>query len=91
MPNAAPASVNPVVTVDPSGDASRTIFASPKSSTLTSPPGVIFTLAGFKSRWTMPFSCAASSAAAICPAMRRASSNGSGPFGDEPSTSSITR
>ena len=29
------------------------------------PSGVILMLAGFRSRWTMPFSCAASSASAI--------------------------
>ncbi len=33
--------------------------ANPKSSTLTTPDGVIMMLAGFRSRWTMPFSCAA--------------------------------
>ena len=42
------------------------IFARPKSSSFTRPSGVIFTFAGFRSRWTMPFSCAASSASAIC-------------------------
>ena len=41
-------------------------FASPKSSTFTFPSGVIFTLAGFRSRWMIPFSCAASSASQIC-------------------------
>ena len=45
------------------------IFAMPKSSTLTTPPGVILMLAGFRSRWTMPLSCAASSASAICRAI----------------------
>ena len=48
-------------------------LARPKSSTFTAPSGVIFTLAGFRSRWTMPFSCAASSASAICRAIARAS------------------
>jgi hypothetical protein len=47
------------------------VFASPKSSTLTTPSGVTLMLAGFRSRWTMPFSCAASRASAIWPAMAR--------------------
>lgn len=38
------------------------IFASPKSSTFTLPPGVILTFAGFRSRCTIPCSCAVSSA-----------------------------
>ncbi len=40
-------------------------FANPKSSTFTTPSRVIFTLAGFRSRWMIPFSCAASSASAM--------------------------
>ena len=51
----------------------RAAFARPKSSTFTMPSGVILMLAGFRSRWTMPFSCAASSASAICRAMASAS------------------
>src|SRR5215472_2971566 len=35
-------------------------LANPKSSTFTTPSGVILTLAGFRSRCTLPFSCAAS-------------------------------
>ena len=46
----------------PSGSAIR---ARPKSSTFTFPSNVTWMLAGFRSRWTMPFSCAASSASAI--------------------------
>ena len=30
------------------------IFARPKSSSFTAPPGLTLTLAGFRSRWTMP-------------------------------------
>src|SRR5262245_59222462 len=41
-------------------------FANPKSSTLTCPWGVIFTSPGSRSRWTMPFSCAASRASQMC-------------------------
>ena len=37
-------------------DAASTSFAKPKSSTLTSPAGVTIILAGFKSRWMIPFS-----------------------------------
>ena len=57
-------------------------FASPKSSTFTTPSGVILMFAGFRSRWTIPFSCAASSASAICRAMVSASASGSGPARD---------
>ena len=48
-------------------------FARPKSRTFTTPSGVILIFAGFRSRWTMPFSCAASSASAIWRAMASAS------------------
>ncbi len=69
-------------------------LARPKSSTLTLPSGVIFTFAGFRSRWTMPFSCASASASEICFAIAIASSVGSAPrFSrcerSSPSTSSI--
>src|SRR5687767_8995481 len=37
-------------------------LARPKSSTFTVPSGRTFTLAGFRSRWMMPCSCAASRA-----------------------------
>ena len=51
--------------------------------------------AGFRSRWMMPCSCAASSASAICFAMGSASSSGIAPRAirwdrSSPSTSSIT-
>ena len=36
---------------------------------VTTPPGVTLTLAGLRSRWMRPLSCAASSAAAICRAI----------------------
>ena len=54
-------------------------FASPKSSTFTLPSGVTLMLAGLRSRWMTPFSCAASSASAIWSASFRASSTGIGP------------
>ena len=54
-------------------------LAKPKSSTFTLPSGVILMLAGFRSRWMMPCSWAASSASAICFAMGSASSIGIGP------------
>ena len=44
-------------------------FARPKSSTFTVPSGRTLMLAGFRSRWMTPFSCAASSASAICRAI----------------------
>ena len=43
------------------------------------PSGVILIFAGFRSRWMMPCSCAASSASAICRAIGSASSSGIGP------------
>ena len=57
---------------------------------------VTFTFAGFKSRWTMPRSWAASSALAICSAIASASRNGTRPrdirsASVSPSTSSRTR
>ena len=54
-------------------------LARPKSRTFTLPSGVSLTFAGLRSRWTMPFSWASSSASAICCATTRASSTGSGP------------
>ena len=57
--------------------------------------GVILMLAGFRSRWTIPFSCAASSASAIWHATGSASDTASGPHAIRsasvgPSTSSMT-
>ena len=46
-------------------------FARPKSSTFTVPSARTLMFAGFRSRWTMPCSCAASRASAICLAMRQ--------------------
>ena len=46
------------------------------------PSGRTLMFAGFRSRWTMPCSCAASSASAICRAMGSASSSGIGPARD---------
>ena len=70
-------------------------LASPKSSTLTVPSGVTLMLAGFRSRWTTPASCAASRASAICRATSSASSIGRAPCAIRsarvgPSTSSST-
>ena len=62
---------------DPAG---RSIaFASPKSSTFTVPSDRTLMFAGFRSRWMIPCSCAASSASAICFAMGKASSIGIAP------------
>ena len=44
----------------------RAALARPKSTTFTTPAGVTMMLAGFKSRCTILFSWAASSASAIC-------------------------
>lgn len=43
----------------PTGASLSNALAKPKSSTFTLPSAVSFTLAGFRSRWMMPFSCAA--------------------------------
>ena len=53
-------------------------LARPKSSTLTVPSGRTLTLAGLRSRWMIPCSCAASSASAIWRAIGSASSSGIG-------------
>ena len=70
-------------------------FASPKSSTFTVPSVRTLMFAGFRSRWMIPCSCAASRASAICFAIGRASSIGIAPCAircerSSPSTSSIT-
>jgi len=70
-------------------------FARPKSSTFTVPSARTLILAGLRSRWIIPCSCAASSARAICCAMGRASSSAIGPWPIRsakvgPSTNSIT-
>ena len=57
-------------------------FARPKSSTFTVPSGRSLMFAGFRSRWMMPCSCAASSASAICLAIGSASSSGIAPSRD---------
>ena len=46
-------------------------LARPKSRIFTCPVGSIMMLAAFRSRWTMPPSCAAATPAAICRAMRQ--------------------
>ena len=71
-------------------------FARPKSSTFTAPSARTLMFAGFKSRWMMPCSCAASRASATCFAIGSASSILIAPFvircdKSSPSTSSITR
>ena len=50
-------------------------FARPKSSTFTVPSARTLMFAGFRSRWMIPCSCAASSASAICFAIGSASSS----------------
>ena len=72
----------------------ETDFARPKSSSFA-PDFVSMTLAGFKSRWTMPFRCAAVSAAHISAPIRASASVGIGPRASRaasvsPSSSSVT-
>ena len=56
------------VSVTPPADVASCFnsFASPKSSTFTLPSAPSLTLPGFRSRCMIPFSCADSSASAIC-------------------------
>ena len=70
---------------DPPRDRRAIGLARPKSSTFArtsldrpSSAPCRTMLAGFRSRWTMPFSCAASSASAICRAMASACGIGNG-------------
>ena len=78
----------------PSADGTETYLAIPKSMTFAWPSPVSITLAGFRSRWTMPRWRANSSASAISEAMRKASGSGIGPRASRslsvsPSTSSM--
>jgi hypothetical protein len=81
---------------DAAGSPDRSMaLARPKSRTLTVPSDRTLMFAGFRSRWTMPCSCAASSASAICAAIAALSSIGIGPRAmrcarSSPSTSSMT-
>ena len=57
-------------------------LASPKSSTFTVPSSRTLMFAGFRSRWMIPCSCAASRASAICEAIASASLMGIAPLRD---------
>src|SRR5271155_5272429 len=57
----------------------RTSLARPKSKTLTRPSRVINTFSGFRSRCTIPFSCAAASPCAMPSAYSIERRTGSGP------------
>ena len=57
-------------------------FARPKSRTLTVPSGRSLMLAGLRSRWMIPCSCAASSASAICLRDRQRLVERNRPLGD---------
>ena len=70
-PSSAPVIVEPL---GASSDAGVSTVANPKSSTFTVPSARTLMFAGFRSRWMMPCSCAASSASAICRAIGSASS-----------------
>ena len=77
------------------GTSPATALARPKSRILTVSSGVIRMFAGLRSRWTIPRSCAASSASAICRAIGCASLQARGPRAtraarSSPSTSSMT-
>ena len=53
-------------------------FARPKSRIFARPSSMMKMFSGFRSRWTIPFSCAAASPWAICTAKSRAFRTGSG-------------
>ncbi|HET9372386.1 MAG TPA: hypothetical protein VFO19_19120 [Vicinamibacterales bacterium] len=79
-----------------SDDFGSAALANPKSSTFAVPSDLTLMLAGFRSRWTMPASCAVSRATATCLAIASAWEIGSGPRAissakSSPGTSSITR
>ena len=67
--------VGDIVTLGLDEPVGSNAFASPKSSTFTVPSARTLMFAGFRSRWMMPCSCAASRASAICFAMGSASSS----------------
>jgi hypothetical protein len=60
-----PVIVSAIVAASSGATAAAAAFASPKSSTLTVPSGVILMLPGFRSRCTIPLSWAAASPSAI--------------------------
>ena len=79
----------------PDAGPASSALARPKSSTLTVPSSRTLMLAGLRSRWITPASCAASRASAMRAAMSSASSSGIGPRAIRsssvgPSTSSST-
>ena len=93
VPTMSPACVPTVVPAGVSAGSAKGVvaFATPKSSTLTRPSGVSLMLAGFRSRWTIPCSCAARIASATWQAQSRAVATSSGPRSGSPSTNSSTR
>ncbi len=105
VPRIIPCTVAPSVSVGdwanfeegPEADPTGSIaLARPKSRTLTLPSTGALTFWGLRSRWTIPFSCASSSASRIWRAIVRLSSRESGPASSlsasvGPSTSSRTR
>ena len=62
-------------------ESTATSLARPKSRTFTRPSRVTMTLAGFKSRWTMPRSCAADRASASGTAISKNRERGKPPVG----------
>ena len=93
---AAPIVVESMAASDTPVPSGSSAFARPKSMTLTVPSVRTFTFAGFRSRWTMPRSCALSSASAIWRAIGSTSASGMGPrdtrdVRSSPATSSMTR
>ena len=96
VPITAPACVSACETVASGSAPASVTFASPKSSTLTRQSAATITLAGLRSRWTMPRSWAAVSASARAVAMPTIRSTGSPSAGmirssDCPSTSCMVR
>ena len=71
--------VGELVRSGPDACVESSALARPKSRILTTPSSRTLMLAGFRSRWTMPCSCAASSASAIWREIERTSASGIGP------------
>ena len=82
MPVACAVSVGDCIGSGADDESGLTALARPKSRTLMVPSGRSLMLAGFRSRWMTPISCAASSASAIWRASGSASSIGNRTFRD---------
>ena len=83
--------VGDIETPDAAAPAGSIAFARPKSNTFTVPSARTLMLAGLRSRWMIPWSCAASSASAICLAMGSVSSTGIWPCATRSASVSLNK